>query len=410
MNILKKAVYLIIGTAIFACNDPNIVGINLPDSAKFTINNDSIENFVLTTVLVDSLRSDESLNLLLGQITNDPIFGENTGAFCQQMLLPSNNIEEISNIVVDSVIMVYTYSDYYGDLNENDDLEISVYELEESIYKDSMYYSNYLPTYNSTNLAVNKFIIQGDSISSSVLKIQLSNSFGEQIINASGTADMDDDESFLEFFKGFYVKATASNTILYLNPTADKSRFSIFYHKNDDADSVRSFDCDFGGDAARINIFNEKTTIDATLNPDYRYLQSMAGHKIEFVFTDLVSIQEKVEGKAINRVTVDLETTENSVYNPHEKLSLAREKIRLLENDTIFEFLTDYLLEGESHFGGELKDGTYSFNITRYFVQLLNNPEYTDKLYILSTGAAANANRTIIDIKKININIIFTEI
>ncbi|MGY8951691.1 MAG: hypothetical protein ACKVJW_07890, partial [Flavobacteriales bacterium] len=93
MNILKQAAYLIIGTAILACNDPNVVGINLPDSAKFTINNDSIENFVLTTVVEDSLRSDESINLLLGQITEDPIFGENTGAFCQQMLLPANNIE-----------------------------------------------------------------------------------------------------------------------------------------------------------------------------------------------------------------------------------------------------------------------------------------------------------------------------
>ena len=415
MNILKKAVYLIIGTAIFACNDPNIVGINLPDSAKFTINNDSIENFVLTTVLVDSLRSDESLNLLLGQITNDPIFGENTGAFFQQMLLPSNNIEEISNIVVDSVIMVYTYSDYYGDLNENDDFEISVYELEESIYKDSMYYSNYLPTYNSTNLAVNKFIIQGDSISSSVLKIQLSNSFGEKIINASGTDDMIDDETFLEFFKGFYVEATASNTIMYLNPITDKSRFSIFYHKNGEVDSVRSFDCDFGGDAARINTFNEKTDIYSTLNPDYRYLQSMAGHKIEFVFTDLVSIQEKLEGKAINRVTVDLETIEGDIYKAHEKLSLVRECVGCLppprQNDTTIVFLTDFTIEGESHFGGVLKpDGTYSFNITRYFAQLLNNPKYTDKLYILSNGAAANANRTIIDTKKININIIFTEI
>jgi hypothetical protein len=406
MNILKKAVYLIIGTAIFACNDPNVVGINLPDPAKFTINNDSIENFVLTTVLVDSLRSDESLNLLLGQITNDPIFGENTGAFCQQMLLPSNNIEEISNIVIDSVFITYTYSDYYGDLNENDDLEISVYELVESIYKDSIYYSDTTLEYNPINLAVNKGIYDGDSNSSPYLKIQLSNSFGEKIINASGTDDMIDDEAFLEFFKGFYVEATASNTIMYLNPISDKSRFSIFYHKNDDEDSVRIFDCDFGGDAARINIFNEKTAIDSTLNPDYRYIQSMAGHKIEFVFTELVSIQEKVEGKAINRVTVDLETIEGDIYAPHEKLFLVRET-----NEGKIVFLTDFTIEGESHFGGVLKsDGTYSFNITRYFAQLLNNPKYTDKLYILSTGAAANANRTIIDTKKININIIFTEI
>jgi hypothetical protein len=401
MNILKQAAYLIIGTAILACNDPNVVGINLPDSAKFTINNDSIENFVLTTIVEDSLRSDESINLLLGQITEDPIFGENTGAFCQQMLLPANNIEEISNIVVDSVFITYTYSDIYGDLNE--DLEISVHELEESIYKDSIYYSDYTPIYNSTNLAVNKFIIEGDSNSSPYLKIQLSNSFGEQIINASGSDDMIDDEAFLEFFKGFYVEATATNTIMYLNPIADKSRFSIFYHEID-VDTAISFDCDFSGDAARINIFNKKT-IDTTLNSDYRYIQSMGGHKIEFIFTDLPSIQQKVEGKAINRVTVDLKTIEDNNYASHEKLFLVREK-----NDGKIVFLTDFTIEGEFHFGGELKDGIYSFNITRYFVQLLNNPEYTDKLYILSSGAAANANRTILDYSKININIIFTEI
>ena len=404
MNILKQAAYLIIGTAILACNDPNVVGINLPDSAKFTINNDSIENFVLTTTAEDSLRSDESINLLLGQITEDPIFGENTGAFCQQMLLPANNIEEISNIVIDSVFITYTYSDFYGDLNENEDLEISVHELEESIYKDSIYYSDYTPIYNSTNLAVNKFIIEGDSNSSPYLKIQLSNSFGEQIINATGTDDMIDDEAFLEFFKGFYVEATASNTIMYLNPIADKSRFSIFYHEID-IDTAISFDCDFSGDAARINIFNKKTTIDTTLNPDYRYIQSMTGHKIEFIFTDLPSIQQRIEGKAINRVTVDLKTIEDNNYASHEKLFLVREK-----NDGKIVFLTDFTIEGESHFGGELKDGIYSFNITRYFVQLLNNPEYTDKLYILSSGAAANANRTILDYSKININIIFTEI
>ena len=402
MNILKQAAYLIIGTAILACNDPNVVGINLPDSAKFTINNDSIENFVLTTVAEDSLRSDESINLLLGQITEDPIFGENTGAFCQQMLLPANNIEEISNIVVDSVFITYTYSDIYGDLNE--DLEISVHELEESIYKDSIYYSDYTPIYNSTNLAVNKFIIEGDSNSSPYLKIQLSNSFGEQIINATGTDDMIDDEAFLEFFKGFYVEATASNTIMYLNPIADKSRFSIFYHEIG-VDTMLSFDCDFGGDAARINLFNEKTAIDTALNPDYRYIQSMGGHKIEFIFTDLPSIQQRIEGKAINRVTVNLKTIENNNYASHEKLFLVRET-----NEGKIVFLTDFTIEGESHFGGELKDGIYSFNITRYFVQLLNNPEYTDKLYILSSGAAANANRTILDYSEIDINIVFTEI
>ena len=38
------------------------------------------------------------------------------------------------------------------------------------------------------------------------------------------------------------------------------------------------------------------------------------------------------------------------------------------------------------------------------FYQLLNDTEYTNKLYILSSGAAVNANRTIIDNSKISIN------
>ena len=73
-------------------------------------------------------------------------------------------------------------------------------------------------------------------------------------------------------------------------------------------------------------------------------------------------------------------------------------------------FLKDFTIEGDQHFGGELDGNTYNFNITRYFVQLLNNEEYTDVLYLLSSGGSANANRTIIDNNKTRINIIYTEI
>ena len=122
---------------------------HLPDAAKFTINNDSITNFNISTLSEDSLRSDESLHLLLGQI-NDPVFGENKGAFVTQMLLPANNIEEIQDVVVDSVFITYSYTDFYGDLNESNDLDISVFKLEEDIFKDSVYSVSYthltLPT------------------------------------------------------------------------------------------------------------------------------------------------------------------------------------------------------------------------------------------------------------------------
>jgi len=403
MNIYKNAAFYILLAVLFACNDPDIIGLDLPGSARFTITNDSIDNFTIKTVSEDSLRSDESQNLLLGQI-NDPIFGENKGSFCTQMLLTNNNIDAINGIEVDSVFLTYSISDHYGDLNESEDLEINVYRLSEDIYKDSNYYSDESFNYDPNNLVTNYFINEGDSSTSSFINIQLDNSFGEIIMNETGGSNMIDNVAFLEFFKGFHVEATASNTILYLNPIADKSRFSIYYHEIG-GDTALSFDFELGGDATRINMFNKKDINDISPDVNQIFIQSMAGYKAEFDFTNLEEIQTKCLGKSINRVTIDFEAFENNDYPLHEKLYLLREN-----NEGKIVFLTDFTIEGEGHFGGEFDNNTYSFNITRYFAQLLTNDQYTNKLYLVPVLGSANANRTILNKSKISINIIYTEI
>ena len=403
MNIYKNTAFYLLLAVLFACNDPDIIGLDLPGSARFTITNDTTTHFTIKTISEDSLRSDESQNLLLGQI-NDPIFGENKGSFCTQMLLPNNNINAIDGIEVDSVFLTYSISDHYGDLNESEDLEINVYRLSEDIYKDSNYYSDTSFNYDPNNLVTNYFINEGDSSTSSFINIQLDNSFGEMIMNETGGSNMIDNVTFLEFFKGFHVEATASNTILYLNPIADKSRFSIYYHEIE-GDTALSFDFELGGDATRINMFNKKDINDITPDVNEIFIQSMAGYKAEFDFTNLEEIQTKCLGKSINRVTIDFEAFENNDYPPHEKLYLLREN-----NEGKIVFLTDFTIEGEGHFGGEFDNNIYSFNITRYFVQLLTNDQYTNKLYLVPVLGSANANRTILDKSKISINIIYTEI
>ena len=392
-----------LGVGLFACDDPNVIGLDLPGSARFTVTNDSIQNFETSTISEDNLRSDESLHLLLGQI-NDPIFGENKGAFATQMLLPSNNIEEIQNVVIDSVLITYSYTDFYGDLNESNDLDINVFKLEEDINKDSIYYSNYSPAISNTNLAIGNKIYDGDSISSAYINIHLDNSIGQELIDASGSSSMIDNESFLDFFKGLYVEATASNTILYLNPTADKSRFSVYYHEVG-VDTAVSLDFELGGNAARINIFNDKDSSFLVEEEEKAYVQSMAGHKVKLEFLNRDYLHEMFSGKAINKVSIDFECIEDLNYPPHEKIYLVRET-----KDGEIVLLKDFTIEGDQHFGGEIDGTTYRFNITRYFVQLLTNDEYTDVLYLLSSGGSANANRTILDKSKTSIKIIYTEI
>ena len=131
----------------------------------------------------------------------------------------------------------------------------------------------------------------------------------------------------------------------------------------------------------------------------------MAAFKAEFTFNDIPALKDTLRGKAINKVSIDFEIIEDENYPSHDKLYLVRET-----NDGRIVFLTDFTLEGDEHFGGTLEENKYSFNISRYFYQLLNDTEYTNKLYILSSGAAVNANRTIIDNSKISISIIYSEL
>ena len=191
---------------------------------------------------------------------------------------------------------------------------------------------------------------------------------------------MIDNESFLDFFKGLYV-----STIKYYfisKPYRDKSRFSVYYHEVG-VDTAVSLDFELGGSAARINIFNDKDS-EFLIEEEKAYLQSMAGHKVKLEFLNIDYLNNILSGKAINNVSIDFECIEDPNYPPHEKIYLVREN-----KDGEVDLAKDFTIEGDQHFGGKLNNTTYRFNITRYFVQLLNNEEYTDVLYLLSSGGSA---------------------
>jgi len=404
MNKIQKTVFLLIGTVIFACTDPNIIGLEVqPPSDKIIIKNGSIESFTITTFSEDTLRTDEANRLLLGKIDGSSVFGDNVASFVTQILLPSNNIDTIVNVEVDSVVLSYTYTDFYGDLDENNDFVVQVYEIDKSIYKDSVYYSNYSPIYSGSNLALSNGFSEEDS-TQSVLNIRIDNSLGQKLIDASGSEHMIDNVAFLEFFKGLYVSASATNTIMYLDPKQSKSKLSVYYHEIG-IDTAVSFDFDLESEAARINIFNQKDLSSLSQNIEESYIQSMAGYKAEILIQNIDSLKSLFEGKAINKVTIDFEIIEDESYPSHDKLYVVRET-----NDGKIVFLTDFTIEGEGHFGGNLEDNIYSFNISRYFYRLLNDNDYTNKLYLESSGGAVNANRTILDNSKISISIIYSEL
>ncbi len=402
---------------IFSCTDPNLIGLDVqpPSDGISVLLTSNKNNLKLSTISEDSLRSDETSTLLLGEI-NDPIFGYNQAAFSTQFMLPFSNVDVGSysdSLTVDSIVLGLSYTGSYG---INDVLNIMVYEISESIYKDSVYYSNQDVTcvsnaiYSQT-ITVNTedSVMVGGEMKAPQLRLKLDISLGDKILIESGRSNLEDNAQFVEFFKGLYVSASNDNdgVIAYLSPISANSKLSIYYHSTN-VDSL-SLDFSLTGDATRINLFEKDTSYlfnqaDTSTNT---YVQSMAGHKTVIEIQHLDTLKTFFKDKAINRVNLsfELDGTDTADFPPHGRMYLVR-----VDNEGKDYFLTDYIVEGEDHFGGKLENGKYTFNITRYFLQLLNNEDYTNKLYLVAAGGAVNANRTILPKDKISFNIIYTDL
>jgi len=407
---------------IFSCTDPNLIGLEVQppsDGIKITLTNEE-NNLLLTTISEDSLRSDETATLLLGHISYDEYFGESYAEFVTQFQLPYSNIDigNKDSLIVDSVILSLSYSGSYGN---NSALSVKVFNINQTIYKDSAYYSKQELNYDFTNLNLDDitYIYTEDSVlvrgqmKGPHMQLRLDESIGRMILDASGTGQLQDNTQFVEFFKGLYLKATdvsfSGGSIVYLDPFSSNTKLTVYYHSTN-LDSL-SLDFAISSDAARINLFNDKDIdrlIQLADTSSHTYVQSMSGYKTLIQIDNLESIKSALQDKVVNRATLDfeIETTGNSDdFQAHNRMYLVR-----IDNEGNDYFLTDYIVEGEDHFGGKLQNDKYSFNITRYFHQLLNNENYTNRLYLVSSGGAVNANRTILPKNKVEFNIIYTDL
>lgn len=396
---------LIIGLILVSCTDPNTIGLEVhPPSDIILIESNAFQELNSKSESEDSLRSDEALNLILGEI-EDPMFKINTGNFYSQILLAQNNIDLGINPTVDSVVLSYTYSGYYGEPANFIDLEVYKIAEYENLYKDSIYYSN-------SDIDVEERIdqsSQGCNLSANsenpFIRVNLTDEFGEEILQLGTEGKLIDNETFLEYFKGIRVSASTQSPgcIFYLNPDGSNSYLKIYYHNNESGTDTLSLDFDLGGDAARINWFNEKNYNSILEDNSRIYIQSMGGYKARISISSLDSIKPLLDGKVINKVMMifNVEGGSQTDYEAHEKLVLVRVNE---EGENIF--LADL---GDPYFGGDLDNDKYEFNITRYFFQLLNNESYTNDLYLLPAGAVVNANRTILD-KAISLEIYYSEL
>jgi hypothetical protein len=126
------------------------------------------------------------------------------------------------------------------------------------------------------------------------------------------------------------------------------------------------------------------------------FVQSMGGVKTKIIFPYLKNIAAGgniLINQAQLVLSVNEEGTETIKYGPHNKLTLAAAR-----EDGSNAIIIDQL-EGESYFGGDFSaiSKEYRFNITRHLQRLVNGQVAEDfGLFILPSGGAINANRTVL--------------
>lgn len=214
------------------------------------LNSGGVDTFSLTTYTVeeDSVYAKSPNSVLLG-IMNDPEMGIVDLGFYSQALLSglSPNFGDISNMVMDSFVLSLEYNGSYGYTGNQ---TIEVYEVNQPMYFDSLYFANTdLSTLTdnwvegSGTYEINPetlTVVGGDTLSSQ-LRIQLDTNIARQIIEdaANFPAEFADNSLFVEnYLNGIYVKTNGvtpsenQGIVGYFDLMSQESKMTIYYSIN----------------------------------------------------------------------------------------------------------------------------------------------------------------------------------
>ena len=412
LRLFKLTAFLLLGILSFSfitsCrNSPSVLGVSiLPEDADLTVHYIVWNGVYGYSILEDSVRTDNLPVNLIGSMF-DSTFGVTTAGVATQFVLSSNGVSFGENPQLDSLVLEIKYKgDVYGDSNTYQTLH--VYELDQDIYYDSAYYSNASINTFDVDYANFQFqprphdsIILGNDTLPPMLHINLSSQFpdlAEKILNAD-SAQLADNESFMEFFKGLMIvgePVSSGGAVFPIDLMARGTRLALYF-SNDEEDSLLYNFYVAATASARVNIYTHDYTLgdddfkqqvlsgDTALGAQKFYVQALGGVKSIIKIPDLREHDSlNYEHIAINEVKLFL-PGEKKVQHPPTKLAL----VRILEDGSYEPLIDEY--EGEAYFGGEYEESGnyYRFRITRYVQKLISDENYLNKgLYLFVSGAS----------------------
>lgn len=411
------ASFFILILLVYSCKkDPYQVGIDLlPPSDTLNVKTSDTASFLAYSVLQDSIRTDKTTQSILGSLM-DPVFGSTTASLYMQYWLSAVAPDFGTNPVLDSIVLMIPYGNIYGDTNSMQTLKI--YELSQSIYYDSIYYSNHsvetygVPLANYTfKPAPKDSLTIGGVKTAPHIRInlnKLSKYFGNKLLSAPAVS-MSTNVNFFEFMKGLYIessRAQSGGALLSFDPASTYSKIAMYYH-NATSDSLQ-FTFVGATNSARFNNIDHNHYLnaapelrqqvlqhDTTLGKNNLYIQGLSGIRVRLRLPFLNNFVKS--GKiAVNSaiLTIKNAETDTTLYPP-VKLTLV-----VVDSAERVGFLIDEN-EGAFYFGGTYNTSarTYKFRITRHMQQVLDGKVKNYDMYLMANDPTANVmvpNRVIL--------------
>lgn len=408
---LAVAGILLLLSLFLSCKkDPQTLGYDLVENNPLEVVFCDTVTVVAYSEVEDSVRTDETTYNLLGSLY-DPVFGKTSAAIFTQISLSSTNPDFGTNPQCDSLVFSVQYTGYYGDTTTVQ--TIRLYEITESLFLDSAYYSSHVVSYDAVELASYTFAPRpNDSVLIDTtyyephLRFTMPPALGNKILTAPSTA-LDSISSFKEYFKGLAIlpddvaTGPGMGSLLYFNFYANISRINLYYH-NDENDSLsyrltlnatsnaRFAHFDHFGYQQADDLFRQQILQgDTALGNSLLYLQSTSGVKTRIEFPYLMNLVGD-NNIAINEAQLIVYNQDpQSVYPPPQELALYG------TNDSTLFYLPDQS-EDADYFDGNYNEPRYRFRISRYIQEVLLGDQDNIGLYLFTTGASINASRVIL--------------
>lgn len=381
-----------------SCKEPDGIGLDvLPKGEEMGIA--WVDTFTIEaqTVFFDSVRTSGRGTYVVGDF-GDPIFGRVKSQLYTQFRLPSEPTDFGDNPQLDSIVLNLAYSGSYGRIDKLKGTHyFGVYEVEESMYSDSTYYSDdALAGISVVPLAEIEFkpdLLNSIAVYDSTevfpsFRVRLDDALGSRILNSDS---LNSNYSFVNAFNGLNVKSLSSSmfpdfgSLLYFNLASTDSRIEIYY-SNSEADSLHLNLLLDNNNAVFANVEHEFSTEiqsaisgGVTAGAEKLYVQSYAGTRIRAMFPHLKELNE-LGYVAINKAELVLPLNVDAMddFNPPISLQVAS----INEYDSAFQVVDVYgeLSAGVDYYGGvyDSDNKEYVFNIARHLQRVLNEPEDPD--------------------------------